>query len=177
MKAEQQKEVDFLMIYKIFLLINQQDKKFLLQKGIESQIKCFKNINFHFSSFQSTASSTNKIPLNELKNSSSSKSIDVDLPFPVISLESIRPSSVNPSINLKLSRDTGLHCVLHIARDSPRPDLIVCVLTVTNTNTSNTINNFHFQVAVSKVNSFHFLFQNQYLFLTEYENQITKCIR
>jgi hypothetical protein len=87
-----------------------------------------------------------------MKNTASSKSIEVELPFPVISLESIRPSSVNPPINLKLSRDTGVHCVLHIAGDSPRLDLIVSVLTVTNTNTSSPINNFHFQVTPSKVN-------------------------
>ncbi|CAF4796850.1 unnamed protein product, partial [Rotaria sp. Silwood2] len=110
-----------------------------------------KIINYCFYSFQSTSSNSNKIPLNEMKNSSSSKSLESELSFPIISLESIRPSSINPSINIKLTHQTGLHCVLHIARDSPRPDIIVSVLTVTNTNTSNTINNFHFQVAVPKV--------------------------
>jgi hypothetical protein len=91
-----------------------------------------------------------------MKNSSSLKSLESEQLFPVISLESIRPSSVNPSINLKLTHDTGLHCVLHIARDSPRPDLIVSVLTITNTNTSKTINNFHFEATVPKVNLFIF---------------------
>jgi len=92
-----------------------------------------------------------------MKNSSSLKSLESEQSFPIISLESIRPSSVNPPINLKLTHDTGLHCVLHIARDSPRPDLIVSVLTITNTNTSKTINNFHFEATVPKVNLFIFL--------------------
>jgi hypothetical protein len=102
---------------------------------------------------------------------SSSKSLENDLPFPIISLESIRPSSVNPPINLKLTRDTGLRCVLHIARDSPRPDLIVTVLTVTNTNTSSTITNFYFQVSASKVIRF-ILFKNILFsaFFKEYTN-------
>jgi len=107
-------------------------------------------ISFTKSSFQSTSSSTNKIPLNEMKNSSSSKSLENELSFPIISLESIRPSSLNPPINLKLTHNTGLHCVLHIARDSPRPDLVVSVLTITNTNTSSTMNNFHFEATASK---------------------------
>ncbi|CAF1375750.1 unnamed protein product [Adineta steineri] len=102
------------------------------------------------STFQFTSSNTNKIPLNEIKNSSVTKSIDTDLPFPIITLESIHPSSVNPPITLKLARQTGLQCVLHIARDSPRSDLIVSVLTVTSTNTSNTISNFQFQATVPK---------------------------
>ncbi|CAF3740690.1 unnamed protein product [Rotaria sp. Silwood1] len=102
------------------------------------------------SSFQSTNSNSNKIPLNEMKNSSSSKCLENELTFPIISLESIRPSSTNPPINIKLTHQTGLHCLIHIARDSPRSDLIVSVLTVTNTNTSNTIDHFHFQAAVSK---------------------------
>jgi hypothetical protein len=93
-----------------------------------------------------------------MKNSSSLKSLENEQSFPIISLESIRPSSVNPPINLKLTHDTGLHCVLHIARDSPRPDLIVSVLTITNTNTSKTINNFHFEANVSKVKFFFIIF-------------------
>jgi ADP-ribosylation factor-binding protein GGA len=102
------------------------------------------------SSFQSTNSNSNKIPLNEMKNSSSSRSLESELSFPTISLESIRPSSINPPITLKLTQNTGLQCILHIARDSPRPDLIISVLTITNTNTSKTINNFHFEATVSK---------------------------
>ncbi|CAF3310001.1 unnamed protein product [Rotaria socialis] len=101
-------------------------------------------------SFQTIGSNQNKIPLNEIKGSSSLKSLETEYVFPIISLESIRPSSVNPSINIKLIHQTGVHCVLHIARDSPRPDVIVSVLSVTNTNTSNAINNFHFQAAVPK---------------------------
>ncbi len=89
-----------------------------------------------------------------MKNSSSSRSLESELSFPIISLESIRPSSINPPINLKLTQNTGLQCVLHIARDSPRPDLIVSVLTITNTNTSKSISNFHFEATVSKVNIF-----------------------
>jgi len=89
-----------------------------------------------------------------MKNSSPSKSLESELPFPLVSLESIRPSSENPPINLKLTRNTGLQCVLHIARDSPRPDLVVSVLTITNTNTSNAISNLQFQATVSKVNLF-----------------------
>lgn len=91
-----------------------------------------------------------------MKNPSSLKSFESELPFPLITLESIRPSTVNPSINLKLTNDTGLQCVLHIARDSPRADLIVSVLTISNTNTSKTINNFHFEATTSKVN-FYFV--------------------
>ncbi|CAF3195897.1 unnamed protein product [Rotaria socialis] len=101
-------------------------------------------------SFQTIGSNQNKIPLNEIKGSSSLKSLETEYVFPIISLESIRPSSVNPSINIKLIHQTGVHCVLHIARDSPRPDVIVSVLSVTNTSTSNAINNFHFQAAVPK---------------------------
>ena len=89
-----------------------------------------------------------------MKNSSLSKSLETEVSFPTISLESIRPSTVNPSINLKLTHESGLHCVLHIARDTPRPDLIVTVLTITNTNTSKTINNLHFEATASKVNFF-----------------------
>jgi hypothetical protein len=84
-----------------------------------------------------------------MKNSSSSRSLESELSFPVISLESIRPSSVNPPVPLKLTQNSGLQCILHIARDSPRPDLIVSVLTITNTNTSKTINNFHFEATAS----------------------------
>jgi hypothetical protein len=98
-----------------------------------------------------------------MKNSLSSKSLENDLSFPMISLESIRPSSINPPINLKLTHETGLRCVLHIARDSPRPDLVVSVLTITNTNTSNPINNFHFEANVSKVNLFLFLVKKEFL--------------
>ncbi|CAF2045320.1 unnamed protein product [Rotaria magnacalcarata] len=84
-------------------------------------------------SFQTIGSNQNKIPLNEIKSSSSLKSLETEYVFPIISLESIR-----------------VHCVLHIARDSPRPDVIVSVLAITNTNTSDAINNFHFQAAVPK---------------------------
>lgn len=87
-----------------------------------------------------------------MRNSSSIKSsIENETSFPIIKLESIRPSIKNPSINLKLNPERGVHCILHIARDSPRPDLIVSVLTVTNTNTSHSINNFHFNATVPKV--------------------------
>jgi len=134
MKVQLQKKVDFFDDLQDLLVDQSSGQKISSTK----------------SSFQSTGSSTNKIPLNEMKNSSSSKSLESDLSFPIISLESIRPSSINPSINLKLKHDTGLHCILHIARDSPRPDLIVSVLTITNTNTSNTINNFHFEATVPK---------------------------
>ncbi|CAF4961937.1 unnamed protein product, partial [Rotaria socialis] len=75
---------------------------------------------FILSSFQTIGSNQNKIPLNEIKSSSSLKSLETEYAFPIISLESIRPSSVNPSINIKLIHQTGVHCVLHIARDSPR---------------------------------------------------------
>ncbi|CAF3727262.1 unnamed protein product, partial [Rotaria socialis] len=92
--------------------------------------------------------------ISSTKTSSSLKSLETEYVFPIISLESIRPSPVNPSINIKLIHQTGVHCVLHIARDSPRPDVIVSVLSVTNTNTSNAINNFHFQAAVPKVKIF-----------------------
>ncbi len=138
-------------------------------------------MNKIFSSFQSTNSNSNKIPLNEMKNSSSSRSLESELSFPTISLESIRPSSINPPITLKLTQNTGLQCILHIARDSPRPDLIISVLTITNTNTSKTINNFHFEATVSKVNiSYLFLLEKFLVILylkKEHTNQITKSIR
>lgn len=102
--------------------------------------------------FQSGSTNPTKIPLNEMKNSSSSKSLESEISFPTVTLESIRPSSINPPIPLKLTQTTGLQCVLHIARDSPRPDLIVSVLTITNTNTTKTINHFHFEANVPKVN-------------------------
>jgi ADP-ribosylation factor-binding protein GGA len=102
-----------------------------------------------------------------MKNSASSKSLESELSFPLIALESIRPSSINPPINLKLIHNTGLHCVLHIARDSPRPDLIVSVLTITNTNTTNTINNFHFEATVPKVNLFIFFVVKIYLLISK----------
>lgn len=86
-----------------------------------------------------------------MKNSTSIKSLENEIIFPVIALESIRPSTVNSPIKLKLNNNTGLQCVLHIARDSPHADLIVSVLTITNTNTTKTINNFHFEVTSSKV--------------------------
>jgi hypothetical protein len=116
-----------------------------------------------------------------MKSSSSSKLVESELPFPTISLESIRPSTVHPPISLKLTRHTGLQCVLHIARDSPRPDLIVSVLTITNTNTSDSINNFHFQATVPKVRICLIRSigdKGKYVFcFVEHENQITKSIR
>jgi hypothetical protein len=107
-----------------------------------------------------------------MKNSSSSKSLESELlPFPIVSLESIRPSSTNPPITLKLIHNTGLQCILHIAHDSPRLDLIVSVLTITNTNTSKSINNFHFEATVPKVKkSFNFFFFLKILSFKEHAN-------
>ncbi|UJR10896.1 hypothetical protein I4U23_015084 [Adineta vaga] len=102
--------------------------------------------------FQSTSSTAQKIPLNEMKNTSPIKSSENELPFPTVTLESIRPSSENPPINFKLTHNTGLQCVLHIGRDSPRRDLIISVLTVTNTNTADSINNFHFEITAASKN-------------------------
>lgn len=109
-----------------------------------------------------------------MKNSSSSKSLESELAFPVVSLESIRPSTVNSPINLKLTQSTGLQCVLHIAHDSPRADLIVSVLTITNTNTTKAINNFHFETTVPKVTSPLFLLPFFSLILQEHANQVAK---
>lgn len=119
-----------------------------------------------FSSFQSGSSNAPKIPLNEMKSSSSTKSLENEQIFPLVSLESIRPSSANPPISLKLSQNTGLQCVLHIARDSPRSDLIISVLTITNTNTSKTIHHFHFEAtSVSQVSPLLFNQYERILFL------------
>ncbi|CAF3548401.1 unnamed protein product, partial [Rotaria socialis] len=57
------------------------------------------NISSTKTSFQTIGSNQNKIPLNEIKSSSSLKSLETEYVFPIISLESIRPSPVNPSIN------------------------------------------------------------------------------
>ena len=117
-----------------------------------------------FSSFQSTSSTTGKTPLSELF-----KSTEVEYSFPSIALESIRPSSKHPSIQLKLNSSTGVQCVLHFARDSPRVDLIPLVLTVTNTNTSKAISNFQCQVKVNKVTTEITLHRTIFFFLSSVE--------
>lgn len=85
-----------------------------------------------------------------MKTSSLQKPVDTELPFPFVNLESIRPSTVNSPLPLKLSQNTGLQCVLHIARDTPRADLIVSCLTITNTNTSKSITNLHVEINSTK---------------------------
>jgi hypothetical protein len=84
-------------------------------------------------------------------NSNAPKPAESELPFPIVTLQSIRPSVSHPSVRLPLRQSVGVDCVLHFARDSPRSDVIPMVLTATSTNTIDAVSHFHFQGHVSKV--------------------------
>ena len=159
------KQTNCSMIYKIFSSIRRPVRNFLQLPGKslenEREGEGERDAFDLRSSFSSVNNVATRIPLNELvssstpsssSSSSSIKRLEGELPFPSIALQSIRPSTRNAPLHLSLVHDTGLRCVLHFARDVPRADLIVCVLTVTNSNPSDEVTHFQFQANVSPVN-------------------------
>ncbi|CAF0913471.1 unnamed protein product [Didymodactylos carnosus] len=110
------------------------------------------------------ALASKKTPLNELSvnvkqqslTSSSttagdSSSMNDILPLTNVNvpLETIKPSNHSP-VTLLEKTSHGLKCILHFARDSPRTDILVSVLSVTNTSMTNQIKQFIIQAAVPK---------------------------
>jgi hypothetical protein len=64
-----------------------------------------------------------------------------------VKLESIKPSSIQP---VNLYDKNNLKIVLHFGRDNPLPNIHVVVLSVSSSNTNNSLKNFSFQAAVPK---------------------------
>jgi Adaptin C-terminal domain len=68
-----------------------------------------------------------------------------------IDLDSIEPSNLPPRVILEEPK--GLKIVLNFAKDRPRPDVTVIVVSTTNEGPES-ISNYQFEVAVSKVRFF-----------------------
>ena len=116
--------------------------------------------------FKSSFQNSTKVPLNDLidqtkvnlttiNNEIDQRNSDEN-EFPSINIQSFRPSLKYRSISFELKHSTGLQCILHFARESIRSDLIPMVLSITNTNTEYSIEQFRFQAFVSKVFFFSF---------------------
>lgn len=71
-----------------------------------------------------------------------------------VTIESVKPSSIPPLTVLE--EKNGISVVLHFAKDKPRDDVHVIVVTTLSKNTS-ALSNYHFQAVVPKVSHLLFL--------------------
>lgn len=72
-----------------------------------------------------------------------------------VTLESIKPSSLPPLTVLE--DKNGITIVFHFAKDKPREDVQVMVVTTISKNSSS-LSNFHFQAVVPKVRIYNYFF-------------------
>ncbi|CAF0734273.1 unnamed protein product [Didymodactylos carnosus] len=139
------------------------DQNLFTQDGMQQ----WKTTPQNFTPSAQVSSGSKRTPLNELAATSKQQSplastlaastnadsslVDDILPLTNVHvpLETIKPSSHSPLTLLDKS-EYGLKCILHFARDSPRADILVSVLSVISTNTTYQIKQFMFQAAVPK---------------------------